>query len=108
MTEHTILVAFTVEAEHRDLAHLHLMEKLPQVEASQWPGRPSKSTLTSWWVAEDDRQDGSDSDSAVFVSPGFTRRASIVLAAAGFTPALNVVPAGRNGWIEDPGCWPVS
>lgn len=56
MSEHVILVAFTVEAPSRENAQRLLFEELPT------PGRP----ITSWWVAEDDRIDGSDNDSAVF------------------------------------------
>ena len=60
--EHTILVAFTVEAFDRTQAQGLLYGALPEITAT--------SPVTSWWVAEDDRTDGSDNDSAVFVPYG--------------------------------------
>lgn len=85
MTEHTILVAFTLDAPDRRLAEAHLHSILPSPQ-----GNPD--ALTSWWVAEDDRRDRSDNDSAVFVTPGQQRRASILLNQEGLTEACNVVP----------------
>lgn len=60
-TEHVILVAFDVLAYSREQAHQRLLEAL---------GRPDNNPIESWWVAEDDRTDGSDNDSAVFVPFG--------------------------------------
>jgi len=62
--EHTILVAFTVYAANREDAQRRLMRLLPR------PSRDGIGTLDSWWIAEDDRIDGSDNDSAVFVPMG--------------------------------------
>lgn len=62
--EHTILVAFTVYAPTREDAQSRLMRLLPQ------PSRDGIGTLDSWWIAEDDRVDWSDNDSAVFVPLG--------------------------------------
>lgn len=63
-TEHTFLVAFTIEddeAPTREVAERYLHTILP---------KPSEHAyLQEWWVAEDDRHDGSDNDSAAFV-PG--------------------------------------
>jgi len=59
--EHTILVAFTVYAPTREDAQHRLMRLLPQ------PSRDGIGTLDCWWIAEDDRIDGSDNDSAMFV-----------------------------------------
>lgn len=63
--EHTILVAFTVDAPDWEQANRQLMSALPHVE-DLYDG---PSGITSWWVAEDVRFDGSDNDSASFV-PG--------------------------------------
>jgi hypothetical protein len=81
MTEHTILVAFTVKADSREQAEQQLHGMLPR----PW----TNISLTSWWVAEDDRRDGSDCDSAVFVNPGEQKKAFAVLHALGITPAHN-------------------
>jgi hypothetical protein len=81
MNEHVILVAFVVEADDRETAHAWLLEALP---------RPSEEThVESWWVAEDDRTDGSDNDSAVFVKPGTQGTAFEVLMASGNTDMHN-------------------
>lgn len=64
MTEplHVILVAFAIYAPSRVDAHRRLMRMLPRPAEDGYLG-----TLDSWWVAENDRIDGSDNDSAVFV-----------------------------------------
>lgn len=68
MDEHVILVAVSVVAETRESAELYLHHRLPR------PGDELPETggtyVESWWVAEDDRRDGSDNDSAVFVPKG--------------------------------------
>jgi hypothetical protein len=66
MTEHVFLVAVTVEAEDRETAERHLHTVLPT------PGEE----VESWWIAEDDRRDRSDNDSAVFVPLGTQRLAA--------------------------------
>jgi len=50
-------------------------------------GRPV--SVESWWIAEDDRIDGSDLDSAVFVSPGRQQTAYQLLHDTGLTPDCN-------------------
>ena len=62
-TEHVFLIAFTVRGGTRAEAEDYLHTRLP------WVGRRGDESIeiTSWWVAEDDRRDGSDNDSAVFV-----------------------------------------
>lgn len=70
-----MLVAFTVEAPNDD-HHRVLMANLPR------PG----AEVTSWWVAEDERSDGSDCDSAVFVTPGWQAAATRLLRAFGMLP----------------------
>lgn len=64
--EHTFLVAFTVEESDRGVAEHTLHDLLNLV-------RFPESPVTSWWVAEDDRHDGSDNRSAVFVPYGMTQ-----------------------------------
>lgn len=66
MSEHTILVALTVEAESRTEAQLAVMAAMPDPNLIEARGHK----ITSWWVAEDDRMDGSDNDSAVFCNKG--------------------------------------
>lgn len=63
-TEHTILVAFTVYAPTWEQAQARLMRQLPS------PDHPGVDGIDSWWIAEDERYDGSDNDSAVFVPKG--------------------------------------
>jgi hypothetical protein len=65
MDEHTILVAFTVEGESMRDAQESLMRRLvPQLQS-----RDLSSPVIEWWIAEDERYDGSDLESAVFI-PG--------------------------------------
>lgn len=86
-TEHTILVAVVVEAPTREDAHLRLATEMPGYRNALRPHSP----VLSWWVAEDDRLDGSDNDSAVFVHPGSQHVASRVLAGLDFTYPHNIV-----------------
>lgn len=81
MSKHTILVAVTVETHDRAQAHDRLMRILPRPGGVPW--------LESWWVAEDDRRDGSDNDSAVFVERGSQHRAHVELVKAGLTAEHN-------------------
>lgn len=62
-----ILVAFSVIAETREQAERMLMGYMPSVGAF---GSECETPIDSWWVAEDDRRDGSDNDSAVYVPKG--------------------------------------
>lgn len=84
--EHVILVAFTIEADSYRRAQHVLMPGL-QLFLSSHDG-PAES----WWIAEDERYDGSDNDSAVFVTPGAQAAASRALASMRLTPTWNVVP----------------
>lgn len=70
LPEHTILVAFTVHEETFADAQRYLMAKLKPVL-----DRPEETwaspMVESWWIAEDERYDGSPGASAVFVThPG--------------------------------------
>lgn len=64
---HTFLVAIEVEADDdltRADAERYLHGRLPD------RGGITPLTVASWWIAEDDRLDGSDNDSAIFVPKG--------------------------------------
>lgn len=63
---HVILVAFEVAADTRDAAQDALMDRMVPMLQS----RDETSPVESWWIAEDDRRDGSDAHSAVFVPMG--------------------------------------
>lgn len=58
---HTILVAFAVNATDRAEAQRLLMQRLPNPESD------FHEVIDCWWIAEDDRIDGSDNDSAFFI-----------------------------------------
>lgn len=79
---HVILVAFDVDEEKATDAH----------EAVMWLLKDAvgKEKITQWWIAEDDRFDGSDNDSAVFVNKGATSAAYKVLEVFGLTGSWNV------------------
>lgn len=78
--EHVILVAFTVanttRVISRDEAEVFLRERLPLPHGSLNDGDPH---LKEWWIAEDQRDDGSDNDSAVFVPKGSQAAAETLL-----------------------------
>lgn len=84
MSQHVILVALIVDPDITDraAAHAAVQAALP---------RPGTGGIEAWWVAEDDRRDGSDNDSAVFVNPGSQERAARVLRAAWLTEECNLV-----------------
>lgn len=63
--EHTILAAFTVKAPSWEQAQRRLMRWFGPLTTTM----TESSGITSWWIAEDVRYDGSDNDSAQFV-PG--------------------------------------
>lgn len=66
-TNHVILVAVDIMATSRHEAMTHLMTML-QSTGTLGPNHPH--AMDSWWIAEDDRTDNSDNDSAVFVALG--------------------------------------
>ena len=70
---HTILVAFAVNGQTRAEAEQTLMGSLPNPESD------CHETIDCWWIAEDDRTDGSDDDSAVFVPKGLQADCEAVL-----------------------------
>lgn len=91
MTTHTFLVAFQVETPNGDVTRMgaerDLLRSLPR------PGvglsADHSAHLECWWVAEDDREDGSDNDSAVYVHPGNQQAAYDLLRAHGLTGECN-------------------
>lgn len=70
---YSILVAFCVQGTSFHDAQRRLVERLPN------PEDDGHATIDSWWIAEDDRIDGSDNESAVFVSYGTQRHCINVL-----------------------------
>lgn len=76
-TEPTILVAFDLEVRDgyenlpRSVVEHALTRLLPRSGDSLYDQGPGHfGQVDSWWVAEDDRHDGSDRDSAIFVPMG--------------------------------------
>ena len=61
-TEEVVIVAFTVTGTTNRDRQQRLMDTLPKPSTTK--------AITSYWIAEDDRWDRSDCDSAVFI-PGF-------------------------------------
>ena len=83
--EHVILVAFTAHGETRQDAERVLFEAVGLKKLHE----RGHLGVSSWWEAEDDRVDGSDCDSAVFVHPGAQAQAIALLRAAGLTAECN-------------------
>lgn len=83
MSEHVIFVACTVDAKTPHDAMTLLGESLNA-------GRTRFPEFSSWWIAQDDRNDGSDNDSAVMVLPGLAHEAGKVLLEEGLTVGANV------------------
>lgn len=82
MPEHVFLVAVTMEDPDREHAQARLMAYLPQPQGHYG--------LQSWWIAEDDRLDGSDNDSAIFCRKGWQDQALRHLNDVGLTEAHNL------------------
>lgn len=81
--ERVVLVAFHTDsdtAEHGQRVVMHLLDGLIE---------KSEGTLIAWWVAEDERYDGSDNDSAVFVHKGMQHKAHAILEKLGLTGIWN-------------------
>lgn len=91
--EHTILVAFSVKSGSRTEAMAEIYKVLPNV--------PEHEKLVCWWIAEDDRMDNSDEDSAVFVTPGNQESASFLLRIMKQTPKHNVVNRPDSRFEKD-------
>lgn len=76
MSYHTILVAVCIEAESRQEAEEELHQLLPDPSSED-------NGVDCWWIAEDERYDRSDNDSAVFCGVGNQRKARSLIEAAG-------------------------
>lgn len=74
--EHVFLTAVVVAAKDRETAEKYLHKMLPDAEPWTEEGvAQGVGGIDSWWVAEDDRRDRSDCDSAVFCIPGKQKEA---------------------------------
>lgn len=63
MQEHVILVAFQVPAETREKTHEIMVDTMHTARKDA----TDNNIDLCWWVAENDRTDGSDNMSATFV-----------------------------------------
>lgn len=68
--EYTILTAFVVNADSMKQAQELLMAELPRPAGLPHRHLHANEWLDCWWIAEDERYDGSDNDSATFI-PGY-------------------------------------
>lgn len=75
MAYHTILVAVVVQGHDRESAERALHDALPVPGVS--------NDIDSWWIAEDERYDRSDCDSAVFCGVGHQHKARDLIEKAG-------------------------
>lgn len=99
MPNTVLLVAFALDTDaQRETAERSLMNLLPRPGADLAAG----GQLECWWIAEDDRHDGSDNDSAVFVHPGAAEAAFRLLHAVGLTAAHNQPAVASLGSFEPP------
>lgn len=80
-----LLVAFDLSGPNAQATHEWLHENLPSPGTG---GDNDEINLDSWWVANDDRFDGSDADSAVFVPFGKQAQARDWL-------------DGSDSWLDD-------
>ena len=80
-----LMVAFDVSGDNAEQVHTWLQNQMPECgeHASGYIRGGSPINLDSWWVANDDRFDGSDCDSAVFVTQGNQEAARVLLREAG-------------------------
>lgn len=76
-----LLVAFDVSGQNKRDVHRWLHAQMPKPSLSYDPRETA--FLDSWWIANDDRFDGSDCDSAVFVTKGNQEQARITLRSVG-------------------------
>lgn len=71
-----LLIAFDITAPDALAAHEWLMDNMPAVGLG---GDNDEINLDSWWIANDERFDRSDTDSAVFVAMGKQEEARALL-----------------------------
>lgn len=90
---HAILVGFHVRGATIFEAHQILMRALPGISAVH---------VESWWIAEDERWDNSDSDAAVFVPCGMTQAEALTLLDS--TDWVIIGKAGEyDAWSDEDG-----
>lgn len=67
--EDTIIIAFDVSGSDREamMRHVHKVVQGLFRKSSTRYAKDGSAVLEAFWIAEDDRCDGSDNDSAVFV-----------------------------------------
>lgn len=63
-----LMVAFDISGPNATVTQQWLMDKMPKPNVGGYI--KSEVELDSWWIANDERYDRSDCDSAVFVSKG--------------------------------------
>jgi len=107
-SEHTILFALTVTSKApmtREDAEGFAAALMPRPGTERFLrlGPSQKAMLDSWWVPEDDRHDGSDNDSAVYVHPGFQKAAYDLLRRHEMTNDCNDPAPWSPGGFEGPG-----
>ena len=78
--EHVILVAVGVRGRTREAAERALHQVMPR------PSSGPHALVECWWIAEDDRHDGSDNDSAIFVPKGSQDQGDAAVRAHGLIP----------------------
>lgn len=84
------LVGFIVDADTPQKADEILKRALPEI-------RDTVEPIDGWWIAEDDRTDGSDNDSAVFVFVGSQEDSYRLLLANGLSGSYNIKKEGDDG-----------
>jgi len=93
VSERVVLVAINLNVEGSapdDVIEAALTRLLPRPGTSLYDQGPGHfGQVESWWVAEDERHDGSDNDSAVFVTKGSQRSAFRLLHEAGLSGSWN-------------------
>lgn len=82
MSDHTFLIAVTVDGDTRDEARTQAYFALTRALTER--------SIESWWDAGDDATDGNDNDAAVFVHRGKACEAARQLYNAGLTIAANL------------------
>lgn len=92
-TEHCVIIAVTVRANTPQQAARAVYDAMPVIT--------SERPITSWWHADDARWDGSDNDSAVFVTPGNQAHAADILVMHGLTGAWNIPDRDRELTFEE-------
>ena len=75
MPHHVVLVAVEIDSDQAATLE-EAQELLIEHVLPHYPDANPYTPVTGWWIAEDDRVDGSDNDSAVFVPKGWQESAA--------------------------------